>query len=399
MSSAAPKPVFLNRLGIVCALGNGAQDVSHALFASDAPGGLCVTDRYTPGRALAVGEVPVALPALDDVPVAMRTRNNALLCMAHAQIRDAVDAAVARWGAHRVAVIVGTSTSGIGEAEHALPLRREHGQWPEGFHYAQQEIGAPSAFVAAESGARGPAWTISTACSSSAKALASAARLLRAGLADAVIAGGADSLCGFTISGFSALEAVSEARCNPFSGNRCGINIGEGAALFLMTREAGPVRLAGWGETSDAHHMSAPEPQGTGAIAAIEQALARAGIAAAEVDYVNLHGTATPQNDAMESRAVMATLGDRVPASSTKALTGHTLGAAGALEAGLCWLAMADAEHRLPPHWWDGVPDPELPALDFVVPGRRADAPLRYVLSNSFAFGGSNAALLFGRGP
>ncbi len=392
--------VFLNQLGIVCALGNGAGEVARALFAQDAPGGLRVTDRYTPGRALTVGEVPSALPDMGDVPLSMRTRNNALLRMAHAQIRDAVDAAVTRWGAHRVAVIVGTSTSGIGEAERALPYRREHGHWPEDFHYAQQEIGAPSAFIARESGARGPAWTLSTACSSSAKALASGARLLRAGLADAVIAGGADSLCGFTISGFSALEAVSAQRCNPFSGNRNGINIGEGAALFLMTRETGPVTLAGWGETSDAHHMSAPEPQGSGAIAAIEQALARAGIGADQVDYVNLHGTATPQNDAMESRAMLATLGGGVAASSTKALTGHTLGAAGALEAGLCWLAMTDnPEHRLPPHWWDGVPDPDLPALDLVAPGRRADAPLRYTLSNSFAFGGSNAALLFGRGP
>ncbi|MBF6023355.1 beta-ketoacyl-ACP synthase [Lysobacter niastensis] len=390
---------YLNELGIVCALGDGPDAVAQSLFAHDAPRGVTMTDTYSPGRELAVGEVAGALPDLSDCVLPMRTRNNALLRMAHAQIRDAVAAAIERFGAHRVAVIVGTSTSGIGEAERALPERRERGDWPSSYHYAQQEIGAPSAFLAAESGARGPAWTISTACSSSAKALASAARLLRAGMADAVIAGGADSLCSFTVSGFSALEAVSLQRCNPFSGNRSGIHIGEGAALFLMTREPGPVRLAGWGETSDAHHMSAPEPQGTGAIAAIEQALARGGIAADEVDYVNLHGTATPQNDAMESRAVMATLGGAVAASSTKALTGHTLGAAGALEAGLCWLAMArNPEHRLPPHWWDGEPDTELPPLDLIAPGRRAAGPLRHVLSNSFAFGGSNAALLFGRG-
>ena len=398
MTTSPMTAAYLNELGIVCSLGHGADAVANSLFASDAPRGVTVTDAYTPGRPLAVGQVGEALPDLSDCPLSMRTRNNALLRMAHAQIRDAVVAAIDRYGAHRVAVIVGTSTSGIGEAERSLPQRHATGEWPAGFHYAQQEIGAPSGFVAAESGARGPAWTVSTACSSSAKALASAARLLRAGIADAVIAGGADSLCSFTISGFSALEAVSEQRSNPFSGNRSGIHIGEGAALFLMTREPGPVHLAGWGETSDAHHMSAPEPQGTGAIAAIEQALARAGVAAGEVDYVNLHGTATPQNDAMESRAVMATLGGAVAASSTKALTGHTLGAAGALEAGLCWLAMArNPEHRLPPHWWDGQPDPALPQLDLVAPGRRAAGPLRHVLSNSFAFGGSNAALLLGR--
>ncbi|WP_084087441.1 beta-ketoacyl-ACP synthase [Aerolutibacter daejeonensis] len=392
-------PVYLNQLGIVCALGQGADAVANALFGVDAPVGVATSDAFTPGRALAVGQVPGPLPALGDVPMALRTRNNALLRAAYAQLRPAVDAAIARHGAHRVAVIVGTSTSGIGEAEQSLPRYQRDGRWPAEFHYAQQEIGAPSRFLAHESGARGPAWTLSTACSSSAKALASAARLLRAGIVDAVIAGGADSLCGFTIAGFSALEAVSGQRCNPFSAHRNGINIGEAAALFLMTREPGPVTLAGWGESSDAHHMSAPEPSGAGAIAAIEQALARAGIAADAVDYVNLHGTATPQNDAMESRAAAATFGARVPVSSTKPLTGHTLGAAGALEAGLCWLAMArNPQHRLPPHWWDGTPDPELPALAFVAPGQRAARPLRHVLSHSFAFGGSNAVLLFGRG-
>lgn len=391
--------VYLNHLGIVCALGRGVDAVAKALFNPEAPGGVAATEAFTPGRALAVGQVPGTLPALDDVPVALRTRNNALLRAAYAQLRPAVDAAKARYGAHRVAIVVGTSTSGIGEAEQSLPRYQRAGTWPAEFHYAQQEIGAPSRFLAHESGARGPAWTLSTACSSSAKALASAARLLRAGIVDAVIAGGADSLCGFTIAGFSALDAVSAQRCNPFSAHRNGINIGEAAALFLMTREPGPVTLAGWGESSDAHHMSAPEPSGAGAIAAIEQALARAGIAADAVDYVNLHGTATPQNDAMESRAVAATVGARVPVSSTKPLTGHTLGAAGALEAGLCWLAMArNPQQRLPPHWWDGAADPELPALAFVAPGQCAGRPLQHVLSHSFAFGGSNAVLLFGRG-
>ncbi|KAF1722311.1 beta-ketoacyl-ACP synthase [Pseudoxanthomonas wuyuanensis] len=394
---SASQPVFLSELGVVCALGNGRRQVAQALLRSDAPAPLTLTDAWTPGRPLALGEVAAPLPDLSDCPLPLRGRNNALLRLAFEQIRVAAGAAVARYGAHRVAVILGTSTSGIGESERALPLWRASGRWPEGFHYGQQEIGAPSRFIAAEAGAGGPAWTLSTACSSSAKALASAARLLRAGIADAVIAGGADSLCRFTINGFSALESVSATRCNPFSRNRNGINIGEGAALFLMTREPGPVRLAGWGETSDAHHISSPEPQGLGAIAAIGQALARAGIAAGDVDYVNLHGTATPQNDAMESRAVAATVGLDTPVSSTKALTGHTLGAAGAIEAALCWLAMADnPEHRLPPHWWDGQADPGLPALRFAAPGERAAAPLRHVLSHSFAFGGSNAVLLFG---
>ncbi|CAN7335944.1 beta-ketoacyl-ACP synthase [Pseudoxanthomonas sp. LjRoot143] len=390
-------PVFLNHLGIVCALGTDVASVRTALFRADAPAGVAVDDTLVPGHALALGKVVDTLPSLDHHPVQLRGRNNALLRAAYMQIQDSVQQAIERYGPARVAIVVGTSTSGIGEAEQAMAHWQQHRQWPAGFHYVQQEIGAPSRFLAAESGARGPAWTISTACSSSAKAMASAARLLRAGLVDAVITGGADSLCEFTVRGFMALESVSAERCNPFSTHRHGINIGEGAALFLMTRAPGPVRLAGWGETADAHHISAPEPQGIGAIEAIGQALARAKLSPAQIDYVNLHGTATPQNDAMESRAVTAALGSGVPVSSTKPLTGHTLGAAGAVEAGLCWLAMTDnPAYRLPPHWWDGAADPALPPLAFVAPGDRAKGPLRHVLSQSFAFGGSNAVLVFG---
>lgn len=389
--------IFLNDLGIVCALGTDKAGVRASLFRDDAPTGVAPDDRLIAGQALALGQVASALPPLDHHPVQLRGRNNALLRAAYLQIHARVQQAVERYGPTRVAVVVGTSTSGIGEAEKAMAYWRRHGEWPSGFHYVQQEIGAPSRFLAAEAGVRGPAWTLSTACSSSAKAMASAARLLRTGVVDAVIAGGADSLCEFTVRGFMALESVSAERCNPFSRHRHGINIGEGAALFLMTREPGPVRLAGWGETSDAHHISAPAPEGHGAIAAIAQALDRAGLDASRIDYVNLHGTATPQNDAMESRAVAAALGARVPVSSTKPLTGHTLGAAGAIEAGLCWLAMVDNPgHRLPPHWWDGAADPALPPLAFVAPGDRAPGPLKHVLSQSFAFGGSNAVLVFG---
>lgn len=390
---------WLNEVGIVCALGSGRATVAQALFAQDAPHGVAMSERYTPGRPLALGEVATPLDPLDDCPVAMRSRNNALLRAAHAQIQGAAAEAISRYGAHRVATIVGTSTSGIGEAERAVPQLAASGAWPAGFHYAQQEIGAPSGFLVRESGARGPSWTVSTACSSGAKAIAAAARLLRAGIVDAAIAGGADSLCAFTINGFSALEAISASRSNPFSRNRSGINIGEGAALFLMTREPGPVRLAGWGETSDAHHLSAPEPQGLMAARAIELALARAGVAPGDIDYVNLHGTGTPHNDAMESRVVASAIGRGVPASSTKPLTGHALGAAGAIEAALCWLSIADnPANRLPPHWWDGEADPQLPQIAFVGPGDVARRPLRHVLSQSFAFGGSNASLLLGAG-
>lgn len=386
--------VFLNELGIACALGRDAEEVAAALFADDAPHGVAMSDAIT-GLPTSLGLVPGALPSLDDVPVELRGRNNQLLRLALVPLRAAVAATVERHGAGRVAVVLGSSTSGVGESEAAHRHFQAHGTWPDTFHYRQQEMGTPAAFVAAELGLRGPAHVISTACSSSAKAMASAARLLKAGLADAVITGGADSLCRFTVAGFASLGSVSVQRCNPFSVNRNGINIGEGAALFLMTREPGPVHLAGWGETSDAHHMSAPDPDGKGAERAIRDALVRAGIAASDIDYVNLHGTATAQNDAMEAGAVQRTLGIDVPCSSTKPLTGHALGAAGAIEAALCWIALVrNPGHRLPPHWWDGVADPALAPIRLAMPGEHSRRPLRHVLSQSFAFGGSNAALL-----
>jgi 3-oxoacyl-[acyl-carrier-protein] synthase-1 len=387
---------YLNELGIACALGRDVDGVTASLFADDAPHGVAMSDAVT-GRTTALGLVPGELPSLDDAPVELRGRNNQLLRLALAPLRASVATAIARYGAERVAVVLGSSTSGVGESEDAHRHFLAHGTWPDSFHYRQQEMGTPAMFVAAELGLRGPAHVISTACSSSAKAMASAARLLKAGMADAVITGGADSLCRFTVAGFGALGSVSEQRCNPFSANRNGINIGEGAALFLMTREPGPVRLAGWGETSDAHHMSAPDPEGKGAERAIREALVRAGIDASDIDYVNLHGTATPQNDAMEAGAVQRTLGIDVPCSSTKPLTGHALGAAGAIEAALCWIALTrNQEHRLPPHWWDGVVDPAIAPIRLVRPRERANAALRYALSQSFAFGGSNAALILG---
>lgn len=386
--------VYLNAMGVVCALGLDSAAVRRALFAG-APSGVVETDRYTPGRRLHLGLLPAEVPALTTAPARQRSRNNAVLAAALAEPRAAIDAAIARFGPQRVAVVLGVSTSGVEEGERASRLWQAEGRWPDGFDYALQEMGNAAEWLSGALGTCGPAHVISTACSSGAKALASGARLLRAGLVDAVVAGGVDALCEFTIAGFSALESVSAARCNPMSVHRNGINIGEGAALFLMTREPGPLRLAGWGEGSDAHHMSAPDPSGRGAEEVIQQALARAGMRPGAIDYVNLHGTATPLNDAMESAAVARVLGGEVAVSSTKPLTGHALAAAGAIEAALAWLTLVDnPAGRLPPHWWDGAADPQLPPLHLVTPGERLGRAPRHVLSQSFAFGGSNAALL-----
>ncbi|MFZ6649485.1 beta-ketoacyl-ACP synthase [Undibacterium sp. TJN25] len=389
--------IYLNQMGVICALGNGAQEVRSGLFA-DSPGGVRKNNALIAGRSLYLGAVNTPLEDISELPIEHRSRNNALLLTALAQIRPQVDAAIAKYGRHRTAIVLGTSTSGIGEAEQAVAHLVLHGELAPSFHVGQQELGSAAIALAALLGICGPAMVISTACSSSAKAMASAARLLRTGQADAVISGGMDALCAFTVAGFSALESVSTERCNPLSANRNGINIGEGGALFLMTREPGPVRLAGWGESSDAHHISAPAPDGRGALSAMQQALQRADISPEQVDYVNLHGTATQQNDAMESLAVHELFGMRTATSSTKPLTGHTLGGAGALEAALCWLSLVDNDRgKLPPHWWDGHTDPALKPLKLVRPSDELGRPLDYVLSNSFAFGGSNASLILAR--
>jgi len=389
---------YLNDCGIVCAMGDGKQAVRAALLRGES--GVQPSEACSPGRVLPLGLATSAvLPSMDHLPLAQRSRNNQFALAALAQIRPAVDAAIARYGAHRVGVVIGTSTSGVGEAEAALAARAAGGELPAQFHYGQQEMGAPAMLLAQELGVSGPALVHSSACSSGAKAMASAARLIAMGACDAVVVGGVDTLCSFTVAGFSALESVSAARCNPLSANRNGINIGEGAGLFLMSREASAVALCGWGESSDGHHMSAPDPEGGGARLAIGQALQRAGITPQQVDYINLHGTATQQNDAMESRVVASLFGAEVPVSSTKPFTGHALGAAAAIEAALCWLLMQDdnPEGYLPPQLWDGAADPSLPALRVAAPGAKLGRPLRYVLSNSFAFGGSNAALVLGR--
>jgi 3-oxoacyl-[acyl-carrier-protein] synthase-1 len=389
--------IFLQAQSCVCALGDTPEAIRAGLWA-DTPSGVAPTDRHTPGRVLELGCVATPLPAIDHLPGQQRSRNNALLLAALAPLRARVETAIARFGPHRVAVVLGVSTAGLDEGVSAIRQVHAGFGWPPGYDYALQEMGNAAQCVAGQLGVTGPAYVISTACSSGAKALATGARLLRSGAVDAVVAGGGDALSGFTIAGFSALDAVSAQRCNPLSANRKGINIGEGAALFLMGRDEGPVRLSGWGESADAHHMSAPEPSGRGAAEAMQRALACAGVAPGDVDYVNLHGTATEQNDAMESLAVERVLGLAVPVSSTKPLTGHALAAAGAIEAAFAWHTLVDnPSGRLPVHWWDGAVDAALPALRPVAPGTALGRPVRHVLSNSFAFGGSNASLLFSR--
>ena len=392
--------IYLNQLGMICSLGNSLDEIGRRML-ERAQSGVRLVDDYLPGRSVPLGRVDATapLPSVDELPLRDRSRNNQLALAALSQVRPAVDGAIERFGTDRFGIVIGTSTSGIAEGENALREYAASGKLPGKFHYGQQEMGSPATVLAATLGTTGPAYVHSSACASSAKALASAARLILMGVCDAILTGGVDSLCAFTVAGFAALESVSATRCNPLSRNRNGINIGEGAALFLLSREPSTISLRGWGESSDGYHMSAPHPAGVGARLAMERALARAGVAAERVDYINLHGTATVQNDAMEARVINELFGDRVPVSSTKPFTGHTLGAAGAIEAGLCWLAMQDGNPsgKLPPHLWDGAADSELPTLNVAEPGTSLGRPLDCVVSNSFGFGGANATIVLAR--
>ena len=395
---------YLNALGLVCALGRDKQEVARHLFAGDC-GGMREQAGWVPQRTLPVGAVQGNLAPLPADMSRHHSRNNQLLLEATLQIRADIDSAIQTYGRDRIGVVLGTSTSGIDEASQGLAHYLREKQFPPEYDYQQQELGAPANFLAEWLQLSGPAYVISTACTSSARALMSAQRLLDLGICDAVLCGGVDTLCKLTLNGFSALEAVSEQRCNPFSVNRNGINIGEAAVLFLMTRDAGdsqPIALLGSGASSDAHHISAPEPTGRGALQAMRKALDRANLQPEQIAYLNLHGTATQHNDAMESLAVATLFPTGVPCSSSKPMTGHTLGAAGALEAAFCWLSLSpdNRGQALPPHVWDGQPDPELPPLQWVTPATRLTsiAP-RYLMSNSFAFGGNNVSLIIGDAP
>ncbi len=395
---------YLNALGLVCALGRDKQEVARNLFAGDC-GGMREQTGWVPQRTLPVGAVQGKLASIPADLSRHHSRNNQLLLEATLQIRPDIDSTIKTYGRDRIGVVLGTSTSGIDEASQGLAHYLRAKQFPAEYDYQQQELGAPANFLAEWLQLSGPAYVISTACTSSARALMSAQRLLDLGICDAVLCGGVDTLCKLTLNGFSALEAVSEQRCNPFSVNRNGINIGEAAVLFLMTRRAGDsqaIALLGSGASSDAHHISAPEPSGRGALQAMRKALGRANLQPQQIAYLNLHGTATQHNDAMESQAVATLFPAGVPSSSSKPMTGHTLGAAGALEAAFCWLSLSpdNREHALPPHVWDGQPDPELPPLQWVTPATRLTsiAP-RYLMSNSFAFGGNNVSLIIGDAP
>ena len=390
------KPLAVTAHTLVSALGQGRAATLAAL--QQGRSGLRRIDFETAALGTWLGQVD----GLDELdwPAGLADfdcRNNRLaeLGLRSDGFADAVQRARARFGAGRIGVFLGTSTSGILQTELAYRRRDPAtGALPADLHYAQtHNTYSVARYVRQRLGLQGPAAVVSTACSSSAKVFGQAARLIELGLIDAAVVGGVDSLCLTTLYGFSALELVSPDICRPWDAGRKGLSIGEAAAFALLERDADRPQawLLGCGESSDGHHMSSPHPEGAGAAMAMRQALAQAGLAAEDVGYVNLHGTGTPGNDAAEARAVQAVFGSTTPCSSTKGHTGHTLGAAGGVEASIAMLAL---QHGLAPAGLNVQQlDPAL-GVNYLLHNRMG--PLRAVASNSFGFGGSNCCLVFG---
>jgi 3-oxoacyl-[acyl-carrier-protein] synthase-1 len=392
------KPLAITDYTAASALGTGRAATLAALQAGRS--GLARVDFETAAIGTWLGVVPdLDERVLPEELADYDCRNNRLAELGlradgfAAQVRRAA----ARWGAERVGVFLGTSTSGILATEIAYRHRDPiSGALPASLHYAQSHnTYSVARYVRAALGLAGPAHVVSTACSSSAKVFATAARMIELGLVDAAVVGGVDSLCMTTLYGFKSLELVSADICRPWDAQRAGLSIGEAAAFALVERDPGTAAAQGWllgaGETSDGHHMSSPHPEGAGAAAAMRAALASAGLQPKDVDYLNLHGTGTPGNDAAEDLAVRTVFGTTLPCSSTKGYTGHALGAAGALEGVICLLAL---QHGFMPAGLNvREPDPTLRTLYLHQPRTQ---PLAVVASNSFGFGGSNASLIFG---
>jgi len=341
----------------------------------------------------AVGALPGPLPPLRESLSGFDTRLTRIAAWLAAELRIPLARAIAAWGAPRVAIVIASSTAGIGATEQAFGVRLATGSLPAGYSLSRtHSFQAVVEVLRAESGARGPGYVVSTACSSSNKVFGAAQRLLSAGFADAVLVGGIDTLCQTTLRGFHSLGILSSQPCRPFGRDRDGVSIGEGGALLLLERHGqGSARLLGVGETSDAHHMTQPHPEGAGARAAMELALSAAALSPGDIDHVNAHGTGTPLNDTSEALAILGLFGPRVPVASTKGYTGHMLGAAAAVEA--VFAIDAIERGRLPLSLGADPPDP---AIGVQLIRASTQQRCRHVLSNAFAFGGSNAAVVFG---
>ncbi|MCF6764265.1 beta-ketoacyl-[acyl-carrier-protein] synthase family protein [Thiotrichales bacterium 19S3-7] len=390
--------LYLNDLGIINALGNNKAEVVNRLFQGSQKN-ISLYEKLFTKKQTYVAEINAQLSTLPSSFEVFDCRNNRLLVETVRQIAPMIDQLKALYGSTRIGIVLGTSTSGISKGESDYNYFQTHQHFPKSFDYKQQELGQIALFLSHYTEVYGPTYTISTACSSSAKAVIAAARLIQNNFCDAVIVGGCDTLCQMTLNGFDCIDSVSDRICNPFSANRNGITIGEGAALFILSKKPSEIELVGFGESSDGYHITSPDPEGNGAKLSMSAALDSAHLKAGDIGYINAHGTATPKNDQMESKAIYDLFTDQVPVSSTKPLTGHTLGAAASIELGLCWLLLSEKynlQKIIPKQLWDGIKGEDISNCYII--NEQITYDRSYFLSNSFAFGGNNASLIIGRG-
>lgn len=386
--------IYINNLTSVSSLGTNELTIVDSLSHTDRCYLTYRDDLLNEHKGSYFGQIKAKLPRLDEYPE-HKSRNSAVLAFLADSIKDSINELKQKYSKDRIAIILGTSTSGLDETENELKKFMQTGVPSRDFYYKSQEFGDPSMFLADYLDIDGPAYTISTACSSSARALICGKRMLESGLVDAVIAGGADTLCKVPINGFNSMGVLSQERCLPFNKNRAGINIGEGGGLMILSKEKASLELLGVGESSDAYHVSSPEPSGAGAISAMKMALDDASLTTDDIGYVNLHGTATKLNDAMESKAMAFLFKGKVPCSSTKYMTGHTLGAAGIVEAAiLCYLLKHDLDLPVQDFSHDEIDD-TLDECGLIK--EKIKAKKKVMMSNSFAFGGNNASIIIAK--
>ncbi len=386
--------IYINAYASLSSLGNTRDKIISSLKNSKDNYLTKLSDMIIGGKEAYFGCVNCDLPKIDDYPE-HNTRNNRFLAYLCNEIKDTLDYFLEKYPHSRIGVVMGTSTSGLRESEDEIKKYKKNSQKSDNYYFSFQEFGDPSMFLSEYLKVQGPSYTISTACSSSARALISASRMIESGLCDVVIAGGADTLSTVPINGFNSMGLISAMPCTPFCEGRDGISIGEAGGLMLLSKEPSNLVLAGLGESSDAYHVSSPDPSGYGAITSMKMALDSAGLKPQDIGYINLHGTASKLNDAMEAKAVAALFKDKVPCSSTKYMTGHTLGAAGILESCiLCYILESKISLPLQDTTYREL-DRELDNCGLIT--TKTTTEKNYMMSNSFAFGGNNASVIIGQ--
>lgn len=357
--------IKITKVAAICNLGNNLDEIFHNILSAK----------------LTEFKISSPLPQINDEKFNLRCNQLLLHCIN--QIKPDINNFIKRYNPKKIATVIATTNTGIDKFE-------------ETGNKEFLKMSNPAEFVRNYLGLDGAAYGISTACSSGIKAFSTAKRLIESGICDAAIVGGTDELSRFPLAGFKSLEVLSEKRSNPFSKNRCGMNISESAAIFLVEKEGDGINILGIGETSDAYHAATPNPEGTQAVRAITLALSEANLAPDDIDYINLHGTGTITNDLMEGNAISKVFGNKTPVSSTKPLTGHCLGAAASIEVAICYALLKSNQHILPPHVYDGEYDTNIPKINLVLPNIKVEE-IKYVMCNAFGFGGTNAVMVMGK--